>query len=54
MNFAFLDWSVRRTGLKQLWTLKFHRTWNTANAFTLAGGVQATDWPEWMRAFKDY
>jgi prepilin-type N-terminal cleavage/methylation domain-containing protein/prepilin-type processing-associated H-X9-DG protein len=54
MNFTFLDWSVRRTGLKQLWTLKFHRQWNTANAFTRAGGVQATDWPDWMRSFKDY
>jgi hypothetical protein len=54
MNFTFMDWSVRRIGLKQLWTLKFHRQWNTSNAFTRAGGVTATDWPEWMRAFKDY
>ncbi|UCD52785.1 MAG: prepilin-type N-terminal cleavage/methylation domain-containing protein [Phycisphaerales bacterium] len=54
MNMVFLDWSVRRVGLKELWTLKFHRRWNTANAFTRAGGVTATDWPEWMRSFKDY
>ena len=25
-----------------------------ANAWTRAGGVQPTDWPDWMRPLKDY
>ncbi len=54
MNMLFLDWSVRKVGLKALWTLKFHRKWNTANRFTVAGGAVASDWPQWMRHFKDY
>lgn len=54
MNMLFLDWSVKKVGLKELWTLKFHRTWNTANRYTIAGGVTGEDWPNWMRSFKDY
>ena len=54
MNMLFMDWSVRKVGLKGLWTLKFHRTWNTANRYTMAGGVSGEDWPDWMRSFKDY
>lgn len=54
MNMLFLDWSVRRVGLKELWTLRFHRRWNTANPYTNVGGVTATDWPQWMRHLKDY
>jgi len=54
INALFLDWSVRRADLKELWTLKWHRKYDTANCWTKAGGVQAEDWPEWMRRFKDY
>lgn len=54
VNAVFLDWSVRRVGLKELWTLKWHQSFNTANEWTKAGGVQPEDWPEWMRSFKDY
>jgi prepilin-type N-terminal cleavage/methylation domain-containing protein len=54
VNAMFLDWSVRRVGLKELWTLKWHQSFNTANEWTRAGGVQPEDWPEWMRSFKDY
>jgi prepilin-type N-terminal cleavage/methylation domain-containing protein/prepilin-type processing-associated H-X9-DG protein len=50
----FLDWSVRAIGLKELWTLRWHPNFNTAGRWTLAGGVQPDDWPEWMRGFKDY
>ncbi len=50
----FLDWSVRRIGIKELWTLKWHLQFNTANELTRAGGVQPEDWPKWMRNFKDY
>ena len=54
INAAFLDYSVRKIGLKELWTLKWHRQFNTANAWTKAGGVQPERWPEWMRHLKDY
>lgn len=54
VNCLFLDFSARKVGLKELWTLKWHRSFNTAGPWTLAGGVQPEDWPEWMRGFKDY
>ena len=54
LNALFLDWSTRKVGLKELWTLKWHRKWNTSNPWTTAGGVMPEDWPEWMRSFKDY
>jgi hypothetical protein len=28
IGMAFLDWSVRKAGLKELWTLKWHRAYN--------------------------
>jgi prepilin-type processing-associated H-X9-DG protein len=54
VNCLFMDSSVRKVGLKELWTLKWHREFNTANRWTKAGGVQPEDWPKWMRNFKDY
>ena len=54
INGLFMDWSVRKVGLKELWTLKWHRNYNTANGWTIAGGVKPDDWPPWMRKFKDY
>ncbi len=54
INVAFLDWSARAVGLKQLWTLKWSKNFDTAGPYTLAGGVQASDWPDWIRPFKDY
>jgi prepilin-type N-terminal cleavage/methylation domain-containing protein/prepilin-type processing-associated H-X9-DG protein len=54
VNAGFLDWSVRKVGLKELWTLKWHRKFETGSGWTLAGGVEPDDWPEWMRRFKDY
>jgi prepilin-type N-terminal cleavage/methylation domain-containing protein len=51
---SFLDWSVRRVGLKELYTLQWHRTFNTRGPFTIAGGVNDDQWPEWIRPFKDY
>jgi len=49
-----VDGSVRKVGLKELWTLKWHRSFNTAGPWTKAGGVQREDWPAWIRDFKDY
>ena len=51
---SFLDWSVRRVGLKEMWTLDWHRSFNTRGPWTLAGGVRDEDWPDWIRPFKDY
>ncbi|TKJ34262.1 MAG: hypothetical protein CEE38_18320 [Planctomycetes bacterium B3_Pla] len=54
INILFMDWSVRKVGLKELWTLKWHRNFDTAGPWTKTGGVQPDDWPEWMRKFRDY
>jgi len=54
VNGLFLDWSVRKIGLKELWTLKWHADFNTAGRWTKAGGVNPEAWPQWMRKFKDY
>jgi len=53
-NAMFLDWSVRRVGLKELYTLKWASDFDRANRWTKAGGVQPGDWPKWMRECKDY
>jgi prepilin-type N-terminal cleavage/methylation domain-containing protein len=50
----FLDWSVRKVGLKEIWTLKWAEDWDTAGPWTTRGGVLPEDWPKWMRRFKDY
>ncbi len=54
INMLFLDWSVRKVGLKELWTLKWHRQFNTSGPWTKVGGVQPEDWPAWMRRLKEY
>jgi len=54
INILFSDWSVRKVGLKELWTLKWRKYFDTAGRWTRAGGVQPEDWPAWMRGFKDY
>ena len=54
VNVLFMDWSVRRVGLKELWTLKWHRNYDVEGPWTKAGGVQPDDWPLWMQDFKDY
>ena len=53
-NILFLDWSVKKIGLKGLYTLKWNERFNTAGPWTRAGGVQPEDWPDWMQGFKDY
>jgi len=54
INALFLDWSVRKVGLKELWTLKWYREYDAAGPWTRAGGVKPEDWPHWMQRFKDY
>jgi len=45
INGGFLDWSVRKIGLKELWKLKWHREFDTSG---WSGG-----WPDWMKDFSD-
>lgn len=54
VNGLFVDGSVRKVGLKELWTLKWHQEFNTAGPWTKAGGVLPGDWPQWMSSFKEY
>ena len=51
---VFADGSCRKVGLKELWTLKWSKSFNTRDIWTTAGGVVASDWPDWMSRFKDY
>jgi len=54
VGILFMDWSAKRVGLKELWTLKWHRAYVTNGAWTKAGGVKPGDWPEWLQRFKEY
>jgi prepilin-type N-terminal cleavage/methylation domain-containing protein len=54
INMLFLAGHARGVGLKELWTLKWHRNSHTNGPWTKAGGVMPRDWPEWMQGFKDY
>jgi prepilin-type N-terminal cleavage/methylation domain-containing protein len=53
-NVSFADWSARKVGLKELWTLKWHKKFNTRGPWTRAGGVDDSAWPDWIRPFKDF
>ncbi|MHC4155109.1 MAG: type II secretion system protein [Planctomycetota bacterium] len=50
VNGVFLDYSVRKVGLKELWKLKWYRGIDTINQGPHVSG----NWPEWMRDFRDY
>ncbi len=54
INSLFMDWSARKVGLKELWTLKWHAKYDTSGPWTRAGGVKSEDWPQWMGHFADY
>jgi len=54
INHVFMDWSVRKVGLKELWKLKWHKEYNINGPWTTAGGCVSSDWPSWMRSFKEY
>ena len=44
INVTFLDMSVEKAGLKQLWELKWHKEFDT-RGFTI---VNRAEWPDWM------
>jgi prepilin-type processing-associated H-X9-DG protein len=59
VNCVFMDFSTRSVGLKELWTLRWCRDWNTCNKeYTMCGnsGRPAPGWAKavWMTKFKDY
>ncbi|MBP7051649.1 MAG: type II secretion system protein [Phycisphaerae bacterium] len=53
-NLAFTDWSVRHVGLRELWTLKWHRTYVVNGPYTIAGGATDDMWPQWLRKYRAY
>jgi len=45
---VFMDWSVRKLGLKELWTLAWSPDFNVIGPWTRAGGVQPRRMAPWM------
>jgi len=54
INSVFVDGSVRKILLKELWKQKWNPEFNTSGKWTQAGGARAEDWPEWMTGYKEY
>ncbi|MHC4445458.1 MAG: hypothetical protein ACYTF1_00625 [Planctomycetota bacterium] len=54
VNHLFMDWSVRRVGLRELWKLKWHQEFNTAGRWTRAGRDHRYPWPKWLRRFPEH
>ena len=52
-NMVFFDGAVHRVGLKTLWQLDWSPGYNKRGIWTPAGGVTASDWPEWMRHYSE-
>ncbi len=46
VNSCFVDSSVRPIGLKELWRLKWHRTFDIT--------AESPVWPDWMKNLKNY
>jgi prepilin-type N-terminal cleavage/methylation domain-containing protein len=51
VGYCFMDSSVRKVGLKELWRLKWHKKWDTNFWYNRNA---AAGWPDWMKNFKDY
>jgi hypothetical protein len=45
---------LRKVGLKELWTLRWSKSFEINDPWIRAGGCAPDDWPQWMRGFKDY
>ena len=62
INAVFLDFSARKVGLKELWTLKHSRTFDTCGPWTICGNggdeqACADAWDAaapWMKDFPEY
>jgi len=51
INMTFLDGSARKVGLKQLWTLPWHKEWRADYATRTSRGP--IKWPKWMERMSD-
>jgi len=51
---SFADGSVRQVGLKELWTLRWHRQFQINGPWTHPGGVTSDLWPQWIRPYPDF
>jgi len=49
VNGVFVDGSVKKVALKQLWGLKWHPDYNVGNTYTQPNAP----WPEWMRGLPE-
>ncbi len=47
-NIVFMDWNVRKIGLKELWKLKWHRMFKTTKG-PLEDMIYPAGWPNWMK-----
>jgi prepilin-type processing-associated H-X9-DG protein len=60
INMVFLDWSVRKVGLKQLWQLRWNKQKHTdgssawGNLNVVPDWNDPLQWPEWMRNAKNF
>lgn len=58
INCLFVDLSVRKVGLKELYVLKWNREFHTDGPWTLAGGADKAKWAAvgtgWLKDFKEY
>lgn len=53
INSLFMDWSIRKVGIKQLWTLEWYPGFDTHGPWTRAGNTGSINWPAWMQRLKD-
>ena len=54
VSVTFFDFSLRKAGVKELWTLKWHRDYDTSGPWTRIGGVEPSDWPPWRSRYPEY
>jgi len=54
VSVVYGDTHTEMVGLKKLWKLKWHRSFEINGPWTMKGGVQPEDWPKWMRRYRDY
>jgi prepilin-type N-terminal cleavage/methylation domain-containing protein/prepilin-type processing-associated H-X9-DG protein len=54
VNMLFLDWTVKKVGLKQLWQLRWSKQPGWGDLSVVPDWDKPEQWPEWMRASKNY
>jgi hypothetical protein len=57
IDMLFMDLTVRKVGLRELWTLKWHREFNTQGPWTAADSSSEAKWQKsapWMAQMTAY